>query len=146
MIFVGWRRQEKEMLLKASDQGGGMEGVSLKKLGHVGEKGVSPHFKACLNMERGFGFAKYQYTTCHPHAHSPRPEVLQEVLVQLLGYKHNSTHSRMEHLVVTPLKGTVSKEKGWWQLSIPHSSSEPIPKAIPVVISIRPQEGSRARF
>lgn len=105
--ICGVKETEKEMLLKASDQGGGMEGVSLKELGHVGEKGVSPHFKAPLNTERGFDFAKCQYTTCHPHAHSPKPEVLQEVPAQLLAYEHSSTHSRMEHLVVTLLKGTV---------------------------------------
>lgn len=60
-----------------------------------------------FDVERGFGFTKYQYTTCHPHAHSPRPEVLQEVPVQLLSYEHRSTHSGMERLVVTPLKETV---------------------------------------
>lgn len=56
-----------------------------------------------MDMERGF--LKYQHTTCHPHAHSPRPEVLQEVPVQLLRCEHSSSHSRMEHRAVTPPKG-----------------------------------------
>lgn len=43
--ICGVKDTEQEVFLKASDQGEGTEGVSRKEFGHVGEKGVSPHFK-----------------------------------------------------------------------------------------------------
>lgn len=46
--ICGVKETEREMVPKASDQGGGMDGVSHKELRHVGKKGVSPHFKAPL--------------------------------------------------------------------------------------------------
>lgn len=43
--ICGVKETEQEMLLKASDQGEDTEDVSLKELGYVGGKEVSPHFK-----------------------------------------------------------------------------------------------------
>lgn len=126
---------------------GGCQPQRARAWGQNGTLRISKHLLVGKksDMGRGFGSAKNQYTTCHPRACSPGPEVLREMPTQLLSCEHSSSRRRTERFAVIP-KRTVTKEKDWWHLSSPRSGSEPTPKAIPLLIRIRAQGGSGARF
>lgn len=119
MVFVGWKKQSRRVLLRASDQEDDTKHVSHKEFIYVGKMKPSKFESISFRKEEWHG----KRLTC----------------------EHGSSWGRTEYFAVSPSR-TVTKKKDEWHLCSPWSSSEPTLKATPAVITIGAQEGSGARF